>query len=190
MSVSQKRQTYAERSRRGDVASAFAAWLAEANGHHAEVLPKSQCPPNLPWVRDWYKDDGDIVVGKWMVQTKWPTVVWTQRSDFPFKYMMVDEWHKAQKSVRRGAVAYWVFSGNMKSLAICKTAYHRHWIQEGRYNGDPDQKRTIEYAMCPLDLIEWRPITPEIVAEAVAWGVIPPPYSQMLPYIEARRESE
>lgn len=181
MSRTRNQQTYRDRYQRGDMASQFAVWLAELHGHHAVVLPKRQCPPELPNLRFYFKDDGDILIDNRMVQTKWVSIEWTGRQDFPYPMMIVDEWHKAQNSIRQGAVAYWIFNRDLTSLAVFPMSLSRHLVYDKRFNKDVDQRRLIEYAMCPLDLVEWRPIPHETTQAAVEWGIIPKLYNRLSP---------
>lgn len=166
-------QTYRDRSQRGDIASQFAAFLAGCNGFDAMVLPKRQCPALYPRLRFAFTDDGDIVVGRRMVQTKWVNIQWSGLDDFPYDMMIVDEWHKLQRSIEQSASAYWIFNRAMTAMCVFPMTASRHVVCRSMYNRDVDQRRDIRYAMSPLSLLRWHAIDPETRQFAIDWGVLP-----------------
>ena len=169
-------QTYRDRERRGDVASRFAVFLAGMNGYDALVLPKRQCPDRYPRLRFAFTDNGDIVIGRRMVQTKWVNIPWTDSRDFPYDMMIVDEWHKLNRSITQNASAYWIFNRSLTAVCVFRMTLCRHVVCRTMYNKDVDQQRSIKYAMAPLNLLQWNAIPDATRQSAIDWGVIPDNY--------------
>jgi len=166
--------TYQSRSQRGEAATAFLRWLADTAGHDAQVLPHVQCPERFPALRFVFMDRGDLLVGKHMIQVKWPTIAWRDRGSFPHEAMIIDEWHKAQRSASQGCVAYWILSADLTCVCVFRMTDQRKLYKQKLFNSNQDHQRHIEYAMSPLDCLEWIPIDRELLSLALQFGIINP----------------
>lgn len=182
-------ERYKDREARGNVATDFACFLARSRGQYARVLPKARCPDDMPYARPFFRDDGDLMIGNGIVETKWNTRLWTGQKDYGFNAVMVDEWEKSRRALKRNTTAYYVFDADLSSVIVVLTSRSDKWYKESRYNSSPDVRTDISYAMCPLAVAQWYEIPAEILQRACDRGLIPQPYKgTLIDSLRKRRE--